>query len=122
MQMLELVANANAPRSADECCPPREGGLLPRETADAHAALFRALGDPVRVRLLAHIAAADCSTVCACHLPELVGISQPTLSHHLKKLTDAGLVDREMRGRWAHYTVRPGTLATLKEFLAGIPG
>jgi len=103
------------------CCPPGDGGLISREVAEDYAALFRALADPVRVRLLSHIAAANCSTVCACHLPELVGISQPTLSHHLRKLTDAGLVDKEMRGKWAHFTVRPGALAQAKAFLGSFP-
>ena len=119
MQTLELLNTGAA--AADACLPPGDAGLLPKRTAERHAALFRALSDPVRVRLLAHIAAAEHSTVCACHLPELVGVSQPTLSHHLKKLTDAGLIDRETRGRWAHYAISPGALVDLKDFLAGVP-
>ncbi len=119
MQTLEIL-NASV-ATPDVCLPSGAGGLLPKETAERHAALFQALSDPVRVRMLSHIAAADHSTVCACHLPELVGVSQPTLSHHLKKLTDAGLVEREMRGRWAHYAITPGALVELKGFLAGIP-
>ncbi len=119
MQTLELLNTGTAASQA--CLPPGDAGLLPKEAAERHAALFRALSDPVRVRLLAHIAAAEHSSVCACHLPELVGISQPTLSHHLRKLMDAGLIDREMKGRWAHYTIRAGALVDLKGFLAGIP-
>ncbi len=66
---------------------------------------------PVRLRIFHHIAASRCSSVCACHLPEVFGVTQPTLSHHLKKLVDAGLVNRETRGRWAHFTPRPEGLA-----------
>lgn len=102
--------------SVEECCPPGPG-LLPRSDAEQVAALFKALGDPVRVQLLSHIAGAQHGTACACHLPEALGISQPTLSHHLKKLTDAGLVTREQRGRWAHYTVQPTVLRQLADFV-----
>nr|WP_245703023.1 metalloregulator ArsR/SmtB family transcription factor [Raineyella antarctica] len=81
------------------------------------ADIFKALSDPTRVRLLDHIAASAGGTACACHLPETLGISQPTLSHHLKKLVDAGLVTREQRGRWAHYTAVAGVLDVARDFL-----
>jgi len=110
---------ADAP--ADACCPPGST-LLPADEAEQLASLFKALSDPVRVRLLRHIATSEHGTACACHLPTTLGISQPTLSHHLKKLTEAGLVTREQRGRWAHYTVLPEAIAQLGAFLADIPG
>ena len=88
---------------------PAEAGRL--------AAVAKALSDPVRFRVYAHIATAGHSTVCACHLPGQLGISQPTLSHHLKKLIGVGLVDREYRGRWAHYSPRPEALDALRGFL-----
>lgn len=103
--------------SADACCPPGPD-MIPRDEATRIAALFKALSDPVRVQLLRHIAGAEQGTACACHLPDALGISQPTLSHHLRKLTDAGLVTREQRGRWAHYTVQPATVGRIEDFLS----
>lgn len=104
--------------SAGPCCAPAGPSLLPAETAADLAAVFKALCDPTRVRVLAHVAASPEGTVCACHLTEPLGISQPTLSHHLKKLTEAGLVTREQRGRWAHYTAVPSALDAARAFLA----
>lgn len=104
--------------SAEACCAPTGPALLPAAQADALAAVFKALSDPTRVRVLAHVAAAPEGTVCACHLPGPLGISQPTLSHHLKKLTEAGLLTREQRGRWAHFTAVPAALESARAFLA----
>lgn len=100
----------------DEACS-AVGALMPAERATCLADIFKALSDPTRVRLLDHIAASEGGTACACHLPETLGISQPTLSHHLKKLVDAGLVTREQRGRWAHYTAVAGVLDVAREYL-----
>ncbi|XNY99952.1 ArsR/SmtB family transcription factor [Micrococcus luteus] len=91
---------------------------LTADQAEVHASVLKALADPMRLRLLSHLAARDCETVCACDLVELLGISQPTVSHHMKRLVDAGLVTREQRGRWAHYTVVPEAFARLRELLA----
>ncbi|GAB3624471.1 hypothetical protein GCM10027418_25560 [Mariniluteicoccus endophyticus] len=93
------------------------GGLMPLERAECLSAVFKVLSDPTRVRLLALISGAPGGTACACDLTEELGISQPTLSHHLKRLTEAGLITREQRGRWAHYTAVPGTLNTARGFL-----
>lgn len=101
----------------DDCCPLGED-LISRDEATRVATLFKALSDPVRVQLLRHIAGAEHGTACACHLPGALGISQPTLSHHLRKLTDAGLVTREQRGRWAHYRVDAATMSRMEEFIA----
>ena len=103
-------------RPAD-ACPTSPAGLLPTDEAAALAATFKALSDPVRLRVFLHVAAANCSSVCACHLPELFGVSQPTLSHHLKKLTESGLVHKEMRGRWAHFWVVPETVSAARNLL-----
>lgn len=111
-----VVAPGEGP--ADACCAPSAPTLLPAKAAADLAAVFKALSDPTRVRVLAHVAASPEGTVCACHLPEPLGISQPTLSHHLKKLTEAGLVTREQRGRWAHYTAVPAALDAARAFLA----
>lgn len=90
---------------------------MAKPDAEALAEMFRAVADPVRVRLLKHIADAEHGTACACHLPDALGIAQPTLSHHLKKLTDAGLISREQRGRWAHYSIQPAVIEQLQDFL-----
>ena len=87
--------------------------LMGTAPATSVADLLKALADPTRVRLVDYLAAVPGGTVCACHLPDQLGISQPTLSHHLKKLVDAGIITREQRGRWAHYTVRPEALRSL---------
>lgn len=102
----------------NDCCPVSGAGLMEAARAQHLAEVFKALADPTRVRLLAYLAAAQGGTVCACHLPDELGISQPTLSHHLKKLVAAGLIVREQRGRWAHYQVEPGAVDPLTEFLA----
>ncbi|HIW99852.1 metalloregulator ArsR/SmtB family transcription factor [Brachybacterium sp. JHP9] len=100
----------------DECCALFAG---PVGIADAEriASLLKALSDPTRLRLLSHVAAQGCQSVCACDLTETLGISQPTVSHHMKKLVDAGLLTREQRGRWAHYSVVLSTFAELRAFL-----
>jgi ArsR family transcriptional regulator, arsenate/arsenite/antimonite-responsive transcriptional repressor len=91
--------------------------MMPAERADCLAETFKALSDPTRVRLLAYISASADGTACACHLPDALGISQPTLSHHLRKLADAGLITREQRGRWAHYTASSDVLDVARDFL-----
>lgn len=97
----------------DACEPAASVTLMPEDDAAQLAATMKALADPIRVRVLAYLAATPAGTVCSCHLPEQLGISQPTLSHHLKKLTDGGLIVREQRGRWAHYTARTDMLTSL---------
>jgi ArsR family transcriptional regulator len=97
------------------CCAPLAAPRLSDEEAEATATLFRALGDPARVRILNCIATAG-EPVCVCELVDPVGLSQPTVSHHLKKLVEAGFLEREQRGKWAYYSVNAeaaGTLATL---------
>ncbi|GAA4892588.1 metalloregulator ArsR/SmtB family transcription factor [Tessaracoccus lubricantis] len=91
--------------------------MMSADRATRLAEIFKALSDPTRVRLLAHIADSPEGTACACHIPDTLGISQPTLSHHLKRLTAAGLVTREQRGRWAHYTAASDVLEVAREFL-----
>ncbi|WOQ16903.1 metalloregulator ArsR/SmtB family transcription factor [Raineyella sp. W15-4] len=102
---------------SDEVCIEGSSTLMPPERAAELAEMFKALSDPTRVRLLAHIRSSEHGTACACHLPETLGISQPTLSHHLKKLVDAGLIVREQRGRWAHYTAVADALDVARGFL-----
>lgn len=100
-----------------ECAAAEPLHLMPASDADVLAGLLKALADPVRLRLLRLVAESPDTTVCACHLPSALGISQPTLSHHLRKLVDAGLLAREQRGRWAHYRLEAGTLGSVRAFL-----
>lgn len=101
----------------DECGAGADCELMAKEEAEDLAGVLRALADPTRVRLLQYLAQSESGTACACHLPDALGITQPTLSHHLRKLHGTGLVERERRGRWAHYTVRPEALARVRAFL-----
>lgn len=95
------------------CCPPLAEASLTEAAARELAEVLRVLADPVRLRLLSLIARADGSEVCACDLVDVVGRSQPTVSHHLRVLADAGLVTRERRGRWVWYAVVPERLHEL---------
>jgi ArsR family transcriptional regulator len=97
----------------DACCTPVVGSGLTVEDATRLATMFKALGDPTRVRLLSLIAAHDDGEACICDLTEPVGLSQGTVSHHMKLLGEAGLVSREQRGKWAYYRVERTTLAAL---------
>ena len=94
------------------CCAPLASSSLSDEEAEATAELFKALGDPTRVRILNLIARSG-GEVCACDLNEPVGLAQPTVSHHLKKLVDAGLLEREQRGRWAFFSLKRDAVETL---------
>jgi ArsR family transcriptional regulator len=87
------------------CCAPLGAATLDEEEALATAELFKALGDPARVRIVNLLATAH-GSVCACEMYEPLGLSQPTVSHHLKKLTDAGLLEREQRGKWAYFSLK----------------
>ena len=102
----------------DACCP---NGLLasPLSWTEAGrvAETLGAVSDPARLRLLSFIAAQPSGEACVCDLTEGVGLAQPTVSHHLKVLTEAGLLAREQRGRWAFYRVRTEPLARLREAL-----
>jgi ArsR family transcriptional regulator len=87
-----------------DCCAPLATPALSAEETEATAAIFRALADPARVRIVNLLAASD-DPVCVCELVPALELSQPTVSHHLKKLTDAGLLERRERGRWAYYSL-----------------
>jgi ArsR family transcriptional regulator len=101
------------------CCSPLTEGSLDDEAAERLARIFKALGDATRVKLISIIAASDDAEACVCNLTEPVGLSQGTVSHHMKVLTDAGLVTREQRGKWAYYRVVDGALSALAVSLTG---
>ncbi|MDQ3569126.1 MAG: metalloregulator ArsR/SmtB family transcription factor [Actinomycetota bacterium] len=104
-----------APEEADElCCPNLLVSPLSEAEAGDLARAFAALADPVRLRLLSLMASAPAGQVCACELVGPVGRSQPTVSHHLKVLTEAGLITGDKRGRWIWYAMVPERLALLR--------
>jgi len=94
----------------EACCATVTGGALAIDQAQSIARVFKALGDPTRVRLLSLIATSEGGEACICDLTEPVGLSQPTVSHHMSKLVAAGLATREQRGKWAYYRVVPEAL------------
>lgn len=99
------------------CCIPRVTSALSVEDAERAAKVFKALGDPTRVRLLSLIAAGAGGEACICDLTEPVGLSQGTVSHHMKLLAEAGLVTREQRGKWAYFALNDGSLAAAADAL-----
>ena len=103
------------------CCVPLSSALLPHEGAVPLATAFSALGDPVRLRVVSLLMTAPGGAVCACDLVEPVGKSQPTVSHHLKVLRDAGLVTATRKGANIWYAVVPEQLAALRAVLAPTP-
>jgi len=102
---------------ADVCCPPLRSNVLEESEAATLAQAFAALADPVRLRLLSFIASCGEQEVCACNLTEPAGRSQPTVSHHMKILFEAGLVEREKRGLWVWYRIAPERLEMLRRAL-----
>jgi ArsR family transcriptional regulator len=94
------------------CCRPLDAPALADDEAEATASLFKALADPARVKIVNVLATSD-DPVCACEFVPVLGLSQATVSHHLKKLTDAGLLGREQRGKWAYFSLRPEALDRL---------
>jgi ArsR family transcriptional regulator len=107
------------PANLDRCCAPLLEAPLDGAGAAELAVAFKALADPVRLRLLSLIAAAPQGTACSCDLEEPVGKTQSTVSHHLSVLSDAGLITKEKVGRWVNCTVVPERLAQLRDVLGG---
>jgi len=112
---LELAPKHKRP-AGEACCQPLVFPEVSSETATRLAQVAKALGDPVRVQLI-DVLRRHAGKVCVCELQPLFEISQPTLSHHLKKLRDAGLVDCERRGLWAYYYVLPDAVDELSVWL-----
>ena len=101
----------------EPCCDPVLVEPLDHTEADELAAAFKVLADPVRLRLLSLVATAPDGELCACDVVDMIGRSQPTVSHHLSILADAGLLAREQRGRWAYFRVDPDRVAVLRDAL-----
>ncbi|MEO3772013.1 metalloregulator ArsR/SmtB family transcription factor [Micromonospora sp. B9E7] len=103
------------------CCQPLAQHRVPAETAAVLAPAFKALGDPVRLQLMSMIASADNGEACVCDLTPAFNLTGPTISHHLKTLREAGLVDAERRGTWVYYRARPAVLRQLAALLTVEP-
>src|SRR5262245_13383624 len=99
------------------CCAPLSAPVLSESEALATAELFRALGDPARVRIVNLLATTE-SPGCVCDLIETLGLSQLTVSHHLNRLVDAGILERELRGKWAYFSLDPDAAARLTSLVA----
>jgi len=111
--MMDRMPHAIAPEIAVDaaaCCSPLTGGALDTAAAERLASVFKALADPARVKLVSLIAASEGAEACICDLTEPLGLSQPTVSHHMRMLVDAGLVSRDQRGKWAYYRVNAEAL------------
>ena len=108
------------PADTAACCAPLSAQPLSAEQAEQVAPLLKALADPVRLRLMSLVASHPGGGICACDLGESFDLSQPTISHHLKVLHDAGLVDRDKRGVWVYYRARSQALISLSA-LIGCP-
>lgn len=107
------------PDTQTTCCPPA-APALGAEEAQRRAVVFKALADPNRLRLLSIVKAADDGESCVCDLTEPLDLGQPTVSHHLKILVEAGLLHREKRGTWAYYSLVPGALDDVAGILAAL--
>lgn len=104
------VTDISSTAGAGACCAPLVREPLGADEAEQLAVTMKALADPTRLRLLSIVAASEGAEACVCDLIEPVGLSQPTVSHHLKILTTAGFLTRSKRGTWAYYALVPGAL------------
>jgi ArsR family transcriptional regulator len=107
--LLDMVATRTI-QLIEECCIPVLEAPLSEPEAVALASTLKALADPARLRLVSLIAAQPGEEACVCNLTGPLGLGQPTVSHHLKLLQEAGILEREQRGRWAYYSIRPGAM------------
>ena len=105
-------------KKSTACCAPLLRTRLGRDDAQELATAFKAIADPGRLRLLSFIAGQPDAEACVCHLLEPLGLAQPTVSHHLKVLTDAGMLERERRGTWMFYRLVPERVEALRAALA----
>ncbi len=113
VNMFLVAPNDSAEPDPGLCCSPLSVSALDEAEAESLAAVLKALADPVRLRLVSIVASSPEGEACTCDLPDAVGKSQPTVSHHLRQLVDAGVLEREQRGKWAWFRLRPETLTAL---------
>jgi ArsR family transcriptional regulator len=113
-----MNVDTNSTASTATCCGSVSGDALTEGQANELASALKALSDPVRLRLVSIIATSPTGEVCACDLPDSLDRSQPTVSHHLSLLVNAGLLEREQRGKWAWFRIRYDRLGELSALLA----
>ena len=113
MTALDIIPATTAPA----CCAPLAAAPLAQEDAQDLASALKALADPARLRLLSIVAASEGQEACVCDLTEPIGLAQPTVSHHLKVLTDAGFLTRSKRGTWAYFRLVPSALDRVADFV-----
>jgi ArsR family transcriptional regulator len=109
------------PADSAACCSPLSAQPMTMAEAEQVAPLMKALADPVRLRLMSLVASREGGEACVCDLNDAFNLSQPTISHHLKVLREAGLVDREKRGVWVYYRIRPQALAAIGALIGCTP-
>ena len=114
----DLVITGLAGPGADACSPPLTGQPLNEAAAAGLAQSFRALGDPVRLRLVSLIGAHQGGEACVCDLTSAFNLTQPTISHHLKVLREAGIIDSQRRGTWVYYRLVPAALERMSALLS----
>lgn len=117
-ESLDLApTECGAPDANDRDCCSLFQGVIGAQDAQRIAGVLKALADPMRLRLLSHVAGQGCESVCSCAFTDELGISQPTVSHHMRKLVEVGLITREQRGKWAHYSVVSEAFAEIRALL-----
>jgi ArsR family transcriptional regulator len=107
-------------RDVTACCSPLTGETMSQDNAVSLSSSLRALADPARLRIISMVAAHDGAEACVCDLTEPLGLQQPTVSHHLKILVDAGYLTRSKRGTWAYYRLVPGALDGVAHLLTTV--
>jgi ArsR family transcriptional regulator, arsenate/arsenite/antimonite-responsive transcriptional repressor len=116
MSLMELLPV----RDVTACCSPLTREAITEENASNLASSLRALADPARLRIISMVAAHEDSESCVCDLTESLGLGQPTVSHHLRILVDAGYLTRSKRGTWAYYQLAPGALDSVARLLVTV--
>ncbi len=107
-------------RDLQSCCAPITREVVSEENAVSLARALKALADPARLRIVSMIAAHEDGEACVCDLTDPLGLSQPTVSHHLKVLSAAGFLTRSKRGTWAYYRIAPGSLDAVSSFISAV--
>jgi ArsR family transcriptional regulator, arsenate/arsenite/antimonite-responsive transcriptional repressor len=118
MKTAAVQPRRERPLLADECCAPLLREPLTASQASDLARILKALADPVRLRLVSMVAAHEGSEACVCDLTDPLGLAQPTVSHHLRILVEAGILTRDKRGKWAYYALVPSALQALSAVLS----
>jgi ArsR family transcriptional regulator len=116
MIIVTMVIDMKKTLDVIDCCTPLGAETMADDEADATAQVFKTLGDPARIKVI-NLLALRSEPICACEFIPALGLTQATVSHHLKKLTDAGLLEREQRGKWAYFSLRPEALAQLADLV-----